>query len=103
MEAIEKHPHMILRAKHFNAFQIHWGDKAQSLSAIAEELNIGRDSLVFVDDNAVEREQVRVAAPDVHVLELPEDPMGFARAVAECPLFERLEVSDEDRKRSQYY
>jgi len=103
LEVLETHPGMLLRRKHFSAMRINWGDKAQSLREIAEELNIGIDSLAFFDDNPVEREQIRAALPDVRVLDLPQDPMDFARCVAECPLFERLVLSEEDRQRTEMY
>jgi len=103
MEVLDSHPAMLLRRKHFSALRVSWSDKAQSLREIAEELNIGIDSLAFLDDNPVEREHVRSAAPEVHVLDLPRDPMDFARYVAACPLFERLALSPEDRQRTEMY
>jgi len=59
MEALEKHPGMILQPRHFGALRINWNDKAQNLREIAEELNVGIDSLAFLDDNPVERQHVR--------------------------------------------
>lgn len=103
MQAINDHPEMLLRANNFAALQIHWNPKVESLRAIAEELNVGLDSLVFVDDNPVERQSVRTALPEVTVIELPSDPMGYAKAIRECPMFERLSSSEEDRKRGAYY
>src|SRR5262249_40568851 len=66
-------------------------------------LNIGLDSIAFIDDNPVERQGVRERAPEAIVLELPEDPMRYAQALRDCPWFERLTLSDEDRKRGEYY
>jgi FkbH-like protein len=103
MQAIETHPEMLLRPKHFAAMQIHWNSKVESLRAIAEELNVGLESLVFVDDNPAERQNVRVSLPQVTVIELPADPMGYANAVRNCPMFERVATSEEDRKRGAYY
>jgi len=103
LQAIDSHPGMLLRSRHFAATRIGWGDKASSLREIAAELNVGLDSLVFVDDNPVERQMVRMSAPEVTVLELPADPSGYARAVRECPLFERLALSNEDRERTGMY
>src|SRR6202040_2511038 len=73
MEALERHPGMLLRPKHFAAMRINWNEKQQSIREIAAELNLGVDSLAFLDDNPVERENVRVALPDVTVIELPTD------------------------------
>jgi FkbH-like protein len=103
MEALEKHPGMILQPRHFGAQRINWNDKAQNLREIADELNVGIDSLAFLDDNPVERQHVREQLPEVTVIELPENPMDFARALRDCPVFERLALSDEDAKRGEYY
>jgi FkbH-like protein len=103
LEAIEGHAGMLLKAKDFAVTRINWNSKAQSLREIAEELNIGIDSVAFLDDNPVERQHVREQAPEVIVLELPEDPMAFAGVVRDCPWFERLTLSAEDRQRGEYY
>ncbi|MGH7928905.1 MAG: HAD-IIIC family phosphatase [Candidatus Binatia bacterium] len=102
MEAIEKHPGMLLRPHHFAALRINWNDKAQNLREIASELNIGIDALAFLDDNPVEREWVRSQLP-VTVIDLPQNPMDYAGALRESPIFERLSLSDEDRERGRYY
>src|SRR5207247_4267886 len=70
---------------------------------IAAELNVGIESLAFVDDNPIERQQIRTQVPEVLVIELPSDAMEFARAIRECPRFERLSLSAEDHQRSEYY
>ncbi len=103
MEALQNHPGMLVKQTHFAAMRINWGEKAQNLLDIAAELNIGVDSLVFLDDNPFERQQVRAQVPEVFVIELPHDPMGFARALRECPRFERLALSTEDQQRGHYY
>lgn len=103
MEALQNHPAMLLKPKHFAAMRINWGDKSQNLREIAAELNIGIDSLAFVDDNPIERQQIRTQVPEVFVIELPNDPMEFARAIRECPRFERLSLSTEDQRRGEYY
>jgi FkbH-like protein len=103
MEALQNHPGMLLKPKHFAAMRINWGAKSQNLREIAAELNIGIDSLAFVDDNPIERQQIRSQVPEVFVIELPNDPMEFARAIRECPRFERLSLSTEDQRRGEYY
>ena len=103
MEVLEKHPAMLLRPEHFAAMRINWNDKAQSLREIAAELNIGIDAVAFLDDNPAEREWVRDQEPDVTVIDLPEDPADYARALRETAVFERLTVSAEDRERTRYY
>jgi FkbH-like protein len=103
MEAIEQHAGMLLRARHFAAMRINWQDKAQNLREIAAELNLGLDAIAFLDDNPVERQHVRDAAPEVMVIEVGTDPMDLARAVRDFPAFERLSLSEEDRHRGDYY
>ena len=103
MEALEKHPGMLLRLKSFAAMRINWTDKAQNLREIAAELNIGVDSLAFIDDNPFECQQVRAALPEVTVIDLPGDPMQFEMLLRECPAFERLTLSAEDQKRTELY
>ena len=102
-EALQHHSGMMLQPEHFSAMRINWDDKAANLREIARELNIGLDALAFLDDNPVERRQLRGALPEVAVVELPNDPMQFARSVRECPLFERLTLSTEDQQRGAMY
>jgi FkbH-like protein len=103
MEALQKHPGMIVRPEHFAAMRINWQDKAENLREIAAELNIGADALAFVDDNPVERELVRQRVPEVSVVDLPADPLQYAGILRDCPLFERLTLSAEDRQRGEMY
>ncbi|MEZ5401929.1 MAG: HAD-IIIC family phosphatase [Bryobacteraceae bacterium] len=103
MEALEKHPGMLLRPSDFAAMRIGWNPKSQSLREIAAELNVGIDSLLFLDDNPVEREHARMEVPEAAVIELPAEPAGYAKAVRECPLLERLAISAEDRERTAMY
>jgi FkbH-like protein len=104
LEAIDKHEGMLLRSKDFAVTRINWVDKAQNLHEIAAELNIGIDSLVLLDDNPVEREFIREMIPEMTVIDIDAaDPFGHAPAVRRCPLFERLEISAEDKKRNKLY
>jgi FkbH-like protein len=103
LEALRSHPGMLLRPDDFSAMRINWADKAQNLREIAAELNVGIDALAFVDDNPVERQHVRDALPEVHVVELPADAMQFARTIRESPVFERLTLSAEDQQRAAIY
>lgn len=103
MEVLERHPGMLLRLNHFAALRINWNHKVQNLKEIATELNIGTDALAFVDDNPFECQLVRNQMPEVTVIELPPDPMGYAQALRDSPVFERLKLSSEDRERARYY
>jgi FkbH-like protein len=99
----EKHPEMILKRADIACFVANWDDKAKNVRRIANELNIGLDSLVFVDDNPFERNLVRAELPMVAVPELPDDPAFFARTIAAAGYFEGIRVTGEDRARSRQY
>ena len=103
MEALERHPGMLLRPRHFAALRINWEEKAQNLLEIAAELNISSDALAFVDDNPVERRHVRLQLPEVTVVELPQNAADYAQAIRDCPVFERLTLTEEDMQRGKYY
>jgi FkbH-like protein len=103
MEAIKGHPGMLIKPDHFAALRINWQDKATNLREIARELNIGIDALAFVDDNPVECAWVRENAPEVTVIQLPSDPMHYARTLRDCPVFERLALTAEDKERGRQY
>lgn len=98
-----QHPEMLLKETHFAVFQANWNDKATNIKAIADELALGLESMVFLDDNPVERGLVRRLLPEVAVPELPDDPSLFARTLAAAGYFEAVAFSDEDRKRAAMY
>lgn len=97
------HAEMLLREEHFAIFQANWIDKATNLATIAAALNLGRDSLVFLDDNPAERMQVRAAHPEIAVPELPGDAALYVRALTAAGYFEALTFSDDDRARAGFY
>jgi FkbH-like protein len=101
--AFDTRPEMLLKRSDFAAFQANWSDKVTNLEIIAGQLNIGLDSLVFVDDNPVERAFVRTRLPMVAVPELPSDPAHFVPCIAEAGYFESIAFSREDRERSTLY
>lgn len=103
LPVLQRHPNMILRDTHFVARRINWRPKAQNIREIAAELNIGMDSIVFIDDNPVERAAVRAELPDVLVPELPSDPALYRSALLDLGMFDTLAVTDEDRRRTQLY
>jgi FkbH-like protein len=102
-EPFLKHPEMLLKLDHIAVFQANWNDKATNIQAIAEELSLGLDSMVFLDDNPVERGLVRKLLPQVAVPELPEEPDYYARTLAAAGYFEAVAVSGEDFKRALLY
>ena len=103
LEPFEKHPEMVLKRPDISSFVANWSDKAGNIRAIAEELNIGLDALVFIDDNPFERNLVRRELPMVAVPEVTDDPTDYPRAIADAGFFEGLSVTDEDRERTSQY
>ncbi|HEY0758912.1 MAG TPA: HAD-IIIC family phosphatase [Acidisarcina sp.] len=103
LSPFEQHAEMILKRKDIACFVANWQDKASNLREIAQRLNIGLDSLVFVDDNPMERGLVRRELPMVSVPELPEDPSGYVDCLARAGYFEALHITDEDRERAELY
>lgn len=101
--AFSSHPEMLLRRADIAAFAANWEDKARNLEAIARQLNIGIDSLVFVDDNPAERARIREALPEVAVPELPDDVAGYVRRLAAAGYFEAVGFTAEDRQRAADY
>jgi FkbH-like protein len=103
LEPFDKHPDMILRRPDIASFRADWNDKAANIRAIAQDLNIGLDALVFLDDNPFEREFVRTQLPMVAVPEVPEDPALVPAVLADAGYFESLAITDEDRERTAQY
>ena len=99
----EQHPEMLLKLNHIAVFQANWNDKATNIRAIAEELSLGLDSIVFLDDNPVERGLVRKLLPQVAVPELPDDPAYYARTLTAGGYFEAVAFATEDLKRAGFY
>lgn len=98
-----EHPEMLLKEEHIAVFQANWNDKATNITAIAEELSLGLDAMVFLDDNPMERGLVRQILPEVAVPELPDDPALYARTLSAAGYFESVTFSAEDLKRAEYY
>ncbi len=101
--AFDQHPEMLLRRQDIACFVANWSDKATNLRQIAATLNVGLDSLVFVDDNPAERALVRRELPMVAVPELPEDPAGFVGCLAAAGYFEALSITADDSARVEQY
>ncbi|HLW25241.1 MAG TPA: HAD-IIIC family phosphatase [Steroidobacteraceae bacterium] len=99
----EQHPDMVLRREDITVFVANWENKADNLRTIRDTLEIGFDSLVFLDDNPFERNLVRTYLPEVIVPELPDDPADWVRALTELDLFETTSFSSEDLARAALY
>ena len=103
LEALRRHPEMALRPDDFAGWRINWEDKAQNIVDLAAELNLGLQSVVFLDDNPVERARVREALPEVLVPELSASPMEFKAALQRLHCFDTPVISSEDQTRTAMY
>lgn len=102
-EAFATHPGMVLRPDDVACFRANWEDKAANLRAVADQLNLGLDALVFLDDNPAERAIVRRLVPAVAVPEVGTDPLGFVAALDRGRYFQVVAVGREDLRRTEYY
>ena len=103
LEALEKHPEMVLRLKDFAGYRINWNDKAANIAELVAELNLGLQSAVFIDDNPVERARVREALPEVYVPEWPNDKTLYASQILEMDCFDSAYTTAEDLSRQELY
>lgn len=102
-DAFKRRADMALRLEDFSCFIANWEPKPQNIQQIANRLNIGLESIVFVDDNPVERDLVRQSLRTVTVLEMPDDPSLYASVLSWADYFETTQLTEEDRKRTDYY
>ncbi len=103
LQVLKEHPHMVLKEEHFAAMQINWENKVTNMKAIAAELNIGLDSLVFMDDDTFNREVMARELPEVHVVDMPDDPALYLKTVQELDVFSVLQITREDKGKSRMY
>ncbi len=103
LEAIRRHPEMVLRLEDFAAWRVNWDDKAANVRALVTELNLGLQSTVFIDDNPIERSRVRQALPEVLVPEWPEDTLYYRRALQALTCFDAPTITEEDLERTRLY
>ena len=102
-EPFEKHPDMVLRLDDIAIFKANWDTKVENIREIQAVLNIGFDSMVFLDDNPFERSMVRENIPEIIIPELPEDPANFLEYLYSLNLFETISFSHEDLERTKLY
>jgi FkbH-like protein len=103
LEAVDNHPEMVLRLDDFAGWRINWRDKAQNIVDLVSELNLGLQSVVFIDDNPAERARVKEALPEVFVPEWPKDPMLYKNALLSLDCFDMPSISQEDLERKKMY
>ncbi|MDR2638973.1 MAG: HAD-IIIC family phosphatase [Helicobacteraceae bacterium] len=102
-EMFEKHPHMVLKKEDFAAYRINWNDKAQSIKELSQELSLGVDSMIFIDDDPTNRDRARKELPSLFVPDLPSDPLYYPSIVASLPPFGTLDFTAEDAMRGAMY
>jgi FkbH-like protein len=103
LDAIRCNPEMVLRLEDFAGWKINWGDKARNIADLVSELNLGLQSVIFIDNDPVERARVREALPEVLVPDWPEKKTRYKSALLALPFFDSPSISEEDRERTKMY
>ncbi len=103
LQVIKEHPNMILKEEHFAVMKINWHDKVSNMKEISNELNIGLDSMVFFDDDPINREIMKQAIPEVQTVDLPKNPSTYVSILQNMNDFHVLKITDEDKKRGKMY
>ena len=102
-EVFKKHPFMVLKEDDFVVIKANWQDKVSNIKEIAQELNIGLDSLVFFDDDPINRELVKKELPEVEVIEAPSNVADYLDTLLSYGGFDSFYITEEDRNKSQMY
>jgi FkbH-like protein len=103
LDAIRRHPEMVLRLEDFVGWRINWRDKAENIVELVRSLNLGLQSIVFIDDSPAERARVREALPEVFVPEWPEDKLLYESTLRGLRCFDTPAVTREDLNRTRTY
>ena len=103
IKVIHEHPNMILKEENFSRLKINWDDKVENMKAIASELNIGLDSIVFFDDDPMNIEYMQMNLPQVLTIRLSEDPSQYAQKLMSMNDFDVLKITNEDKNRRKMY
>jgi FkbH-like protein len=103
IKVFQEHPFQILKEEHFAAMRINWQNKATNIAELAKEINIGLDSIVFFDDNPVERSIVSQAHPEVLVVDMPKNPRLYRETLENLEVFDVLSLTKEDMARGEMY
>ena len=103
LEVFKRRPEMPIKLEHLVAWRINWQPKSENIKSLAEELNLGLDSFIFIDDNPVECSEVKANCPEVLTLQLPQDIKTIPRFLQHAWAFDRLKVTDADKQRTTQY
>jgi FkbH-like protein len=101
-DVFDRHPDMVLRRGDIAGYRINWKEKSSNLRELAEELNLGLDSFVFIDDSPVERLEVETNAPMVTVVPMPKEPARYAETLSKLWCFDSASITVEDTMRTQF-
>ncbi len=99
----DRHPDMVLKREHIVSWRLNWMHKSQNLKSLANELNVGLDSFIFVDDNPIECAEVRAELPEVLTVQLPAEARAIPTFLRHVWAFDHLKITGEDRQRAAFY
>jgi FkbH-like protein len=102
-QVLEAHPHQLIKAQHLAAKRVNWEPKANNLRALADELNVGLDAFIFVDDSVHEIEAVRRSLPEVESIQVPRNPLEVPSTLEQVARLQVLSLTDEDRAKTDLY
>jgi FkbH-like protein len=103
IKVIKEHPYMVLKEEHFASMRINWKDKVTNMKELIQEINISSDSLVFIDDDPVNREFVKSIFPEILVVDISNDPSTYTSIIENIIDFSVLKITDEDKNRGKMY
>jgi FkbH-like protein len=103
IEVFEKHPHMVIKTEMLSSTHINWNNKEENIRTIASELNIGLDSMLFIDDSPMERAAIAALLPQVEILDLPTDPVYYSDTLCRYPRFAPLQLTEEDTTKNVFF
>ena len=103
IKVIKEHPYMVLKEEHFASMRINWKDKVTNMKELIQEINIGSDSIVFMDDDPVNREFVKSVFPEILVVDMSNDPSSYVSTFENIIDFSVLKITDEDKNRGKMY
>ncbi|MBI2653875.1 HAD-IIIC family phosphatase [Candidatus Woesearchaeota archaeon] len=103
IDAIKNHKYMVLKEEHFASIKINWEDKATNIREIAKEVNIGLESMVYIDDDVRNREMIKELIPEVFVVEMPNDYAMYPEVIENLKMFNTFNITSEDLNRGKMY
>jgi len=103
IHVIREHPYMLIKEENFASTRINWEDKISNIQEIANELNIGLDSIVYLDDDPINRELMKASLPQILTVDLSRDPSEYGQCITDLNDFNLLQITEDDIKRSKMY